>query len=164
MSDKTLREAAEALVDKLDTVDGELAAITMLAYVHGRRYDGPNYSEDLKALRAALANSADAPEVEPLTETEWKAILDAMLLTEEQCSLVSDAHFSAKDKVRAAIPYPTARGIFDRTTADAPEGPMEKALELLQALYLTATYHSGVKKNLKRAISSVQNAIRCERG
>lgn len=73
-------------------------------------------------LTPEIVEVARTPEVEPLTETEWKAILDAMLLTEEQCPVVSDAHFSAKEKVRAAIPYPTARGIFDSASADAPEG------------------------------------------
>lgn len=38
---------------------------------------------------------------------------------------------------------------------------IEEALELLRAIHLTATHHSGAKKNLKRAIISVQNAIRC---
>ena len=67
-----------------------------------------------------LQPSDAAPET--LTETEWKAILDAMLLTEEQCPLVSDAHFAAKEKVRAAISYPTARGLFAHPE-DAPRGP-----------------------------------------
>ena len=65
---------------------------------------------------------AHPDDAQPLTEMEWKAILDAMLLTEEQCPLVSDAHFAAKEKVRAAISYPTARGLFAHPE-DAPGGP-----------------------------------------
>lgn len=52
-------------------------------------------------------------------------------------------------------------GYCDYCRPYAVPDQMEKALELLQALYLTATHHSGVKKNLKRAIISVQNAIGC---
>lgn len=86
---------------------------------HGWLYgERPDAAPDGKRTlwRTWDAHPEDAPET--LTEMEWKAILDAMLLTEEQCPLVSDAHLTAKEKVRAAIPYPTARGLFD-----APGGP-----------------------------------------
>lgn len=51
-----LREAAQALSDKLDVIhnDPRYQGIWSLAMIHGTRYTGPNYEAELKALRAAL--------------------------------------------------------------------------------------------------------------
>lgn len=67
--------------------------------------------ELIEGLENAHERDPQPEWTEPLTEIEWQAILDAILFTEEQCPVVSDAHFSAKDPW---CPYPTARGIFDR--------------------------------------------------
>lgn len=51
------REALERLVAKLDAIDAHpgLKAVFTIAMVHGVAYNGPNWSDELKAARAALA-------------------------------------------------------------------------------------------------------------
>ena len=49
-----VREAAEALVAKLDAVDDAVAGAFAFAALHGMAYSGPNYADELSALRAAL--------------------------------------------------------------------------------------------------------------
>lgn len=52
-----LEAAARALVERLDFVHAHDAyrRIWGMAHAHGVRYDGPQYVEELEALRSALA-------------------------------------------------------------------------------------------------------------
>ena len=54
---------AQALVDKLDVVHAspDMQAVWVLQYVHGGRYTGPNYANELAALRAALSTPHTPP-------------------------------------------------------------------------------------------------------
>jgi len=52
--DGTLREAAQALVGKLDAVDKPLTAMCQIGAIHGMPYSGPSYGVELAALRKAL--------------------------------------------------------------------------------------------------------------
>jgi len=54
-----LREAATALLDKLDIVTKEAAGVFAEMYARGRPYDGPNFSDEYDALRAALNAGGD---------------------------------------------------------------------------------------------------------
>ena len=58
-----LREAAQTLVEKMDHVtnSSEYALIRTLAEIHcGHEYSGDSWSEEFKALRAAVARAAEA--------------------------------------------------------------------------------------------------------
>ena len=57
VSHSGVSEAAKALCDKLDLIneDGRMTAAFQMAAIHGCEYDGPQYGEDLKALKDALA-------------------------------------------------------------------------------------------------------------
>ena len=54
-------ELARALVEKLDVVheDPAYKGVWGLHYVHGGRYTGPTYTDELGALRRALAQYED---------------------------------------------------------------------------------------------------------
>lgn len=49
-----LENALQELVNKLDAVDDEIKSLSMLAWVHGHRYSGPNYGEALKHAKEIL--------------------------------------------------------------------------------------------------------------
>ena len=49
-----LEGALRNLVDKLDAVAGEITNLTMLAHIHGHRYTGPTYEEELCHARKVL--------------------------------------------------------------------------------------------------------------
>jgi len=49
-----VREAAAALVAKLDECDPHLTSMFSFALAHDHLYSGPTYGEELEALRAAL--------------------------------------------------------------------------------------------------------------
>lgn len=51
---RVLEEALQDLVDKLDAVEPIVAAWAMLAHVHGQRYKGPNYGEELSHAKEVL--------------------------------------------------------------------------------------------------------------
>lgn len=52
-----LEQAARALVAKLDECDRHITNAFMMETVRGRPYSGPQYGEELKALRAALTHT-----------------------------------------------------------------------------------------------------------
>lgn len=52
----TLKRLSEELVAKLDAVSPYLTSQVVFMQAHGQFYDGPNYGEELKALRAALSS------------------------------------------------------------------------------------------------------------
>jgi hypothetical protein len=55
MSDlEDLREAGEALVTKLEECKAAIESAFTMAWIHGARYDGPNYKAELEALKAAV--------------------------------------------------------------------------------------------------------------
>jgi hypothetical protein len=56
MSDTRIREAARALVARLDELHDhpKYVGIWTFCYAHGLLYTGPDYVEQLKALRDAL--------------------------------------------------------------------------------------------------------------
>lgn len=58
---EALREAARALVAKLDECDPHIADAFLMREMKCGPYDGPNYSAELRDLRAALAHPAQAP-------------------------------------------------------------------------------------------------------
>jgi hypothetical protein len=62
-ADPALREAAAALVAKLDLVAPTFTSQAVFMQAHGMHYDGPNYALELEALRGAL--SGGAAESEP---------------------------------------------------------------------------------------------------
>ncbi len=78
--------AAQALVSKLDEVHASPAmqAVWVLHHVHGGNYVGPQYGEELKALKTAL--SADALEA---------ALPSASGAQEENTLTVEDRRFAA---------------------------------------------------------------------
>jgi len=49
-----VREAATALVAKLDECDPHLTSMFSFALAHDHLYSGPTYGEELEALRAAV--------------------------------------------------------------------------------------------------------------
>ena len=49
-----LEAAARALCEKLRIVDPAISGAFAFMAVHSMEYDGPNYSEELKALEAIL--------------------------------------------------------------------------------------------------------------
>jgi len=49
-----VREAATALVAKLDECDPHLTSMFSFALAHDHLYSGPTYGEELEALRAAI--------------------------------------------------------------------------------------------------------------
>jgi len=49
-----VREAASALVAKLDECDPHLTSMFSFALAHDHLYSGPTYGEELEALRAAI--------------------------------------------------------------------------------------------------------------
>jgi len=49
-----VREAAVALVAKLDECDPHLTSVFSFALAHDHLYSGPTYGEELEALRAAI--------------------------------------------------------------------------------------------------------------
>jgi len=51
---QALEEALRNLADKLDAAQPEIEKVTMLAWAHGNRYDGPNYREELRRAKEAL--------------------------------------------------------------------------------------------------------------
>jgi hypothetical protein len=55
-----VREALWALIDKLDALEAspEYNGVWNSYRVHGGRYTGPNYAEELKAARQALKETA----------------------------------------------------------------------------------------------------------
>jgi len=50
-----IERALEALVNKLDEVSPFISQQTEFMLIHGHKYTGPNYGEELKAARQALA-------------------------------------------------------------------------------------------------------------
>jgi hypothetical protein len=62
-----LRAAAQAMVDRCDMIhaDPRYMSIWTDLMIHGRPYSGPNYAEELKALRTALATAPQAGQAEP---------------------------------------------------------------------------------------------------
>ena len=48
--------SAKALVDRMEEVHGspEFSGVWMLYHVHGGRYDGPSYSDELEKLKEVL--------------------------------------------------------------------------------------------------------------
>jgi hypothetical protein len=53
--DTVLREAAEALLCKLDQVAKDTAGIFVMAHVHGNDYKGANWAKEYATVRAALS-------------------------------------------------------------------------------------------------------------
>jgi hypothetical protein len=58
-----------AMVEKLDAIDPYLTNQAAFMHAHGIRYDGPNYGEELEALRAALSEPRNASPTEDATVT-----------------------------------------------------------------------------------------------
>lgn len=54
MTKDNLKTAAANLVKALDACMPEITATAHLAWVHGQRYSGPTFNEELEALREAL--------------------------------------------------------------------------------------------------------------
>jgi hypothetical protein len=69
--------AAKALVDKLDEVHASPAmqSVWVMNHIHGGRYDGPNYAEELKALRAALESDSATQALASAGETQDSIML-----------------------------------------------------------------------------------------
>jgi hypothetical protein len=57
MRDEEIRRKAKALVEKIEAIhaDNRYRAVWEVAFVHGYKYDGPQYVEELSALKTALA-------------------------------------------------------------------------------------------------------------
>lgn len=53
-----IQKVLKNLVEKLDLIDNDpsMQGIYSIAFVHGYRYTGPNYKEELDAARALLKN------------------------------------------------------------------------------------------------------------
>ena len=51
---QTLEEALRNLIDKLDAVEPTLQGWAVLAHIHGQRYDGPTYENELRCARELL--------------------------------------------------------------------------------------------------------------
>ncbi|QAZ38464.1 hypothetical protein C1M51_02955 [Methylibium sp. Pch-M] len=67
MSDD-FREAALALIEKLDAAEPHIDAMCAMAHNRGTPYKGPTYGVELEALRAALATPPEAPKPAALPE------------------------------------------------------------------------------------------------
>lgn len=58
-------EALTALVAKLPAIEEAVNPFMSMGHVHGMRYSGPNWKDELEVARAALANAADKDAEEP---------------------------------------------------------------------------------------------------
>jgi hypothetical protein len=74
----SLETAARALIAKLDAVHSNASwqGAMVTAYLHGHRYDGPTYSEELEALRNAVDALPPEHEVKEATDEEVNAAID----------------------------------------------------------------------------------------
>ena len=52
-----LREALQALVDKLTLILPTIDSMCVMEYIHGRTYQGPTIEEEMERARAALGQS-----------------------------------------------------------------------------------------------------------
>ncbi len=57
-----MEQAARALIAKLDECEPHISTAFLLMQMKCGPYTGPNYGEELKALRAAVDGGADKPE------------------------------------------------------------------------------------------------------
>jgi hypothetical protein len=73
MEGQDVREAAQRLVAKLDIVHDDPAyqSVWTLHQVHGGQYSGPQYAEELEALRLALAGVASAMGMQDVCPGPW---------------------------------------------------------------------------------------------
>ena len=85
-----LERAARALVDKIALVDVALKSIYESAFIHGVKYDGPMWVEEIDALKAALTPAApSAPlddfETQHTCTTRWTVMCDGSGLEDHDC-------------------------------------------------------------------------------
>lgn len=73
---EALRVALRNLCDKLDLVGPAVANAFILEAAHGRRYNGPNYGEELKAARSALVGGDTPPATRSETDPKTEDVLE----------------------------------------------------------------------------------------
>lgn len=117
---QALRAAAMTLLRKLDQVEKDTRGIFVMAHIHGSDYKGANWSEEYKALEAALAQPPESAEVAV-------PVADARLLRQLLINAlhIIDLHVSPQDKRGWANTLAKIRSVLEYPAKDAVQQHQE---------------------------------------